>query len=316
MFFGKVKVAGCAHGEVDGWHVCDVEAYEQLRGPPPRRWSLRDQLVVDLKSPGARWLWIGVAAGLAVGFAALNWFILGFTVFVAVFFGRGALRVVKVIRHGVVRTGSCREVAFKGYVTGTGIWHGDAELDGTHYTVPVLCEYFEQALKQCGDIECRVLTKPDDSFGTLVGYRMPAGLDESELVPRHEAPIVTAPATRPALSILGSVGLGTIAAGLLALASYALDFNFGIASFLVGGCAGVGASWGGRSKAVQWIAAGSAAIAYFAGLLIFTSLINGGIELRQIPDLLWDMIVFTFTNVAVAFLAVAIAVAWSIPRGR
>lgn len=315
MFFGKVKVPGCEHGEIDGWHVPNASTFEQLKDPPPRRWSLIDQLSVELKNPGSRWLWIGVVAGLAVGITIQNVFIVGFTVLVALFFGSSMPRIIRSVRHGALENVNCRELTFKGYVKGTAIWHGYADLDGNHYTIPVLCEHFEQALKLGGAVECKVLTERNDTFGALVAYRMPASLDESELVPR-QAPTFEAPVARPALSILGSVGLATISAGLLALASYALDFRFVIASFLVGGCAGIGASWGGRSKTVQTIAAAAAAVAYFAGLLILVTLMNGGIELWQIPDVLWSMVAFTFTSTEIAFLAVAILAAWSVPRGR
>jgi hypothetical protein len=130
MFFGKVRMPGCEHVEIDGWHVPDVSTYEQLKEPAPRRWSLLDQLAVELKTPGSRWLWIGVVAGLVIGIAVLNWFIIGFTALVALFFGSSIPRIIKSVRHGVVETLSCGELAFKGYVTGTGIWHGYAELGG------------------------------------------------------------------------------------------------------------------------------------------------------------------------------------------
>jgi hypothetical protein len=59
-----------AAAELDGWQVVDASDYRFFAASaPPRRWTLRQQLAADVRSPVALAFWSVALAGNAVGFA-------------------------------------------------------------------------------------------------------------------------------------------------------------------------------------------------------------------------------------------------------
>ena len=54
----------------DGWHVTDEPAYRFFSAqPPPRRWTVRQQLALDLRSPVSIAFWLFATAGTAAALA-------------------------------------------------------------------------------------------------------------------------------------------------------------------------------------------------------------------------------------------------------
>jgi hypothetical protein len=315
MFFGRVRIKGCAHASVDGWHVEETKAYAQLQEIPPRSWSLIDQLKVELRSSASGWMWISVAVGLGIGIAIANWILVGFLIFVALFFGSRLPGIIHITRHGVIRDVTLDAVAYQGNINGTDIWHGVVEIDRRRYVLPIKCPRLVAVIDRDGSAEVRVLIDPEGKSAFHLAHRPIAGED---IVDDREASAVSASQlvepVRVSVASASSLAAAAVAAVVIAFASDQLQFKFETLSFVVGLCAGLGATRGGRGVPGQLIAVASTTIAYFAGILIAAILLAGGAELGELPGMLSAIVVFTFTHYEVIFLAIAVLLAWKLAK--
>jgi hypothetical protein len=110
---------------------------------------------------------------------------------------------------------------------------------------------------------------------------------------------------------------GALYAGVV----YATQTRLGIVSILNGVAAGLGAARGGRSREAQIVGAATAAIGYFAGMLLVVVAMVGideflRLSLDQIGQACWLVVKGTFSNIDALFLGIAVYWGWKIPRAR
>lgn len=305
----KAKFAAqyaCDHTMSDGWHVLDPKGLARFEAEPPRPWRLRDQLRVEVTSPGSRRMWTFVGISLVVGVVFQNWFAVGFALFLALMFGRKIAPIIRFVRHGVVRELPCRELRLSHTKHDVSWWKGRVGQEGYSFTVS--CDQLKEMLEQQGTVICKVVAL--DEGAALLAFRAPTEQERSQEKAAELSVALSPP--RPWASIVGALSYGLVAAVLVAYASVELHSGARLAPFILALAAGVGALRGGPSRVAQLAAVAALLLAYFVALVLATM---EGADVG-LPMAVESVMEYASDGLDWVLLLLTVFVAWRLPAPR
>lgn len=165
--------------KVDGWYVETKRRalIERIRrSPAPRRYTIFDQIAVEVTAPASLFVYSLSFALITYGALDFNWFAIIAGTGGLVFFGRSFVSLIKTVRRGVVATVVIRKVQYD-VGRGQGV-NENMQVDDKTMNVGFDLAVVRPLLELTGAVEAEVLYDPKDAqpLGHAVAYRVPETL--------------------------------------------------------------------------------------------------------------------------------------------